>query len=171
MSQLPSTHLDMAIIPEGWTNWSGCQDAIKLVLWLVLTAIIHQSTNHHGKPHDTPHASHTLSGKIIIGGSYGIRHPSTSCRTNAYDLHICAGQRCSNVPVHNCNLFEAERCPRTAFLADFIVYSPHHNLILYKSPTKSITIDQTAQSDEFITDFQVGAHNGFRHFPICGAAD
>lgn len=48
--------------------------------WLVITAIILlinesslEATRHPTRP------SHTLSGKII-GGSYGIRHQSTSCR-------------------------------------------------------------------------------------------
>lgn len=89
----------------------------QLVLCLVLIAIIYQSTNHDGKPHDTPHASHTPIGennnRRIVRNKASIYIVPN--RTNAYDLHICAGQRCSDVLVHICNLFEAERC--TASLA------------------------------------------------------
>lgn len=79
MPQLPSTHLDKAIIPEGWTNWSGCQGAINLSfalssqLQFINQRIIMGS---HRPPTPVTH----YRGKIIIGGSYGIRHPSTSCR-------------------------------------------------------------------------------------------
>lgn len=76
-----------------------CQDAINLSFGLQFI----KSTNHHRKP-PTPHTppppqSHTIGGKIIIGGSYGIRHPSTSCRIELMLTIsiICADQRCSDV--------------------------------------------------------------------------
>lgn len=58
----PPNHLDMVIIPEGWTNWSGCQNAINLSFW---------AWNHSHNPfnqriilesHTTPHTpqSHAI---------------------------------------------------------------------------------------------------------------
>lgn len=73
---------------------------------------------------DPPTPQSHYRGKIIIGGSYGIRHPSTSCRIElmlTISIFVLTNVAAMyTVLVHDCNLFKAERC--TALLADFIWY-------------------------------------------------
>ena len=173
MPQLPSTHLDKAIIPEGWTNWSGCQGSINLSFGLyVLTATIHQSTNHHGKPPTTHTPSHTLSGennnRRILRNKASIYIVPN--RTNAFDLHICADQRCSDV-----------YCTRTWLqpLWSREVYSLLGRLYFVPvlSTVESDSLETTdgfhhcssnstiRSSNHRLSIWCTCARNGFRHFP------